>query len=74
MQSAATKMKEYSALISDIGARSDNRTFQDFAELAAIYWLSYSRSVPTHVPSDNYLSASAAYVAYMVYHACEAAR
>jgi len=74
MQNAATKMQEYSTLISDIGARSDNPTFRDFAELAAIYWLSYSKSLPTHVPSDNYLSASAAYVVYMVYHACEAAR
>lgn len=74
MRSAATKMQEFSTLISDIGARSGNPIFRDFAELAAIYWLGYSKSLPTHVPSDNYLSATAAYIVYMTYHACEAAR
>ena len=72
MQTAAEKMERYSVLLTELGSRSDNPAFRDFAELASIYWLAYSKSVPTHSPTDNYLSATAAYVVYMVYHACEA--
>ncbi len=73
MLRAASKMEDYSALLRNIGERSDDPVFRDFSELAATYWLSYSKSLPTHIPSDNYLSATAAYVVYMLYHACEAA-
>jgi hypothetical protein len=56
-----------------LGARSENPVIDDFATLAAQYWLAFAIPVPSYNVADSHLSATAAYVTYAVFNACASA-
>ena len=82
-QWSAEQQKVYSDIIApmssnanqlqDIGIRSKNAVFGDFADLAAIYRRAYVQSFANYVPADGYLAQTASQVVVLVNMACLAA-
>lgn len=70
MNQAAETMKRYSKDLQEIGARSGNSTFQDFASLSSIYWEAFAASIDSYSSADSYLSSTANYANFTVYYAC----
>jgi hypothetical protein len=69
----AAVMLAFADKVTNLGQRSNNPTWQDFATMSAQYRRAYAQSLPTYTPADNYLSETAARLVYMVYRACSAA-
>lgn len=59
--------------LEELGQRSSNATFQDFAQLAAQYRRAYVQSMPTYTATDRYLYDVAIYAVAVNGRACEAA-
>ncbi|ORB29304.1 hypothetical protein BST38_16485 [Mycolicibacterium parafortuitum] len=59
--------------IQDIGMRSENAIFDDFAALAAQYRRAFVQSFPSYVPADGHLANVAAYLVATNDQACKAA-
>jgi hypothetical protein len=56
----------------DLGRRSGNPTFEDFAVLSAQYRRAYVLALPTYTPADNDLVTTSTALANTIGHACEA--
>ena len=69
----ATVMRNNAAKIQDLGMRSNNPVFYDFATLAAQYRRAFVQSFPSYVPADAYLANTAAELVAANNHACLAA-
>ena len=59
--------------IQDMGMRSGNAVFDDFAALAAQYRRAFVQSFPSYVPADGHLANVAAYLVATNDQACKAA-
>lgn len=70
VESAAPVMLEFADRIYAIGQDSDNPIFADFSALSAQYWRAFAKSTSSFVPSDAYLSATAAYSEFLIRNAC----
>ena len=68
-----TVMQSNAGEIQDLGLRSGNPTFYDFATLAAQYRRGFVQSFPSYVPSDAYLANAAAEIVAANDQACKAA-
>jgi hypothetical protein len=66
-------MLAFADRLQDLGQRSSNAVWDDFAVLAAQYRRAYANSLPSYTPADNYLSAAAAQLVFTVNEACLAA-
>ena len=73
MEDAAARMEAFAQNLSDFGTQSNSSTWDDIAQLSALYWRSYSASVSTYTRADHDLSLAAAYLAYVPFQACLAA-
>jgi len=72
--SAATAVMATNAgKLLDMGARSGNPTFSDFAALAAQYRRAYVQAIPTYVAADNDLAFVASQLVSANDQACQAA-
>ena len=69
----STVMRTNAATIQDLGMRSNNPVFYDFATLAAQYRRAFVQSFPSYVPADAYLANTAAELVAANNHACLAA-
>lgn len=58
--------------LQDLGIRSDNPIFQDFATLAAQYRRAYASALPSYTPADNYLASVASQLVAANAEACRA--
>lgn len=58
--------------IQDLGMRSGNPVFEDFAVLAAQYQRAYVQAIPTYVPADNFLLSAASQLVAANHQACMA--
>ena len=58
--------------IQDLGMRSENSIFDDFASLAAQYRRAFVQSIPTYVPADGHLANAAAQLVATNVQACQA--
>lgn len=65
-------MSTNAARLQDIGLRSDNTVFDDFAALAAQYRRGFVQSIPTYTPRDSYLARAAGQLVATNYEACRA--
>ena len=72
-EAVASKMSTFADRLQALGERSGNLTLRDFAELSAQYRRAYVQSLPTYVPSDNFLSDTAISFGSVVKTACGAA-
>ncbi len=60
--------------LEDLGRRSENPTFQDFALLASQYQLAFVFALPTYTAEDGYVANAATYLPLAVNSACKVAR
>jgi hypothetical protein len=67
---AAPIMTAFADEAEDIGKRSDNPTFEDFAVLSAQYRRAIVKALPTYTPADNYLSEASTALAQTLTTAC----
>lgn len=65
-------MRESADKLEQLGQRSENRTLQDFAVLAAQYRRAYAQAIPTYRPADKYLAATALRATGVILGACKA--
>lgn len=70
VEAASPVMLQFADQIESIGQASGNSTFADFAGLSAQYWRAFAKSTSSFVPTDSYLSATAAYSEFLVRNAC----
>lgn len=59
--------------LEELGQRSNNPTFQDFAQLSAQYRRAYAQAIPTYSVADRHLQRVGVISVGMVTAACEAA-
>lgn len=71
-ESAAAAMSKLADVQQELGARSENDTLRDIAELVAQYRRAYVVAVPSYTPADNYLSTVAIKLGDIITSACEA--
>lgn len=69
----STVMSSNANAIQDLGMRSENSVFDDFATLAAQYRRAFVQSFPTYVPADGHLANAAAQLVATNDQACKAA-
>ncbi|GFG76178.1 hypothetical protein [Mycobacterium botniense] len=69
---AASLMNTYASKLEQLGRRSGNPIFQDFAELSAQYRRAFVLAVPTYTPPDNHLANAANYASTIILGACAA--
>jgi hypothetical protein len=69
----APVMGAFADKLQALGDRSDNPLLQDFATLSAQYRRAYVQSLPSYIPSDNYLSSAAIMLSGVVEAGCRAA-
>ena len=67
-----TVMGDNSVEIQQLGARSRNPVWRDFAALAGSYRDAYVQAIPTYVPADNYLDSAASELVIAIDEACRA--
>lgn len=65
-------MSAYADDIEQLGQRSKNPIIQDFAVLSAQYTRAYVKGIPTYVPSDAHLAATANATEWVIMKACQA--
>ena len=65
-------METNAGRLQDIGIRSGDPMFEDFATLAAQYRRAYVSAIPSYTPSDNYLASVASQVVAAIDEACRA--
>jgi hypothetical protein len=65
-------MSSYADELEELGRRSGNPTWQDFATLAAQYRRAFVTAVPTYTAADNNLANAATYASTAVLGACAA--
>jgi hypothetical protein len=65
-------MKKLADDIEQLGMKSNNPTFQDFAILAAQYRRAYANALPSYQTPDSYLGAASAGITSAVVDACKA--
>jgi hypothetical protein len=70
--SVAPVMRTFADKLQELGDRSGDPIFQDFAVLSALYRRAYVQALPTYVPSDNYLASAALKLGGVVEAACMA--
>ncbi|MGH3561662.1 MAG: hypothetical protein ACRDTN_07650 [Mycobacterium sp.] len=71
--SVAPVMIAYANKLQQLGRRSGNPTWQDFADLSAQYRRAFVLALPTYDPSDNDLANAASYASTTALGACAAA-
>ncbi|CAA0124419.1 Uncharacterised protein [Mycolicibacterium vanbaalenii] len=71
--SMVTVMGDNAGEIQQLGLRSKNPVWRDFANLIAKYRFAYVQAIPTYVPSDNYLDSVASELVVAIDEACYAA-
>lgn len=71
--SVSSVMSKNANAIQDLGIRSANSIFDDFATLAAAYRRAFVQSFPTYVPADGLLANAAAQLVAANDQACKAA-
>jgi hypothetical protein len=67
---AAPIMTAFADSAEEIGKRSSNPTFEDFALLSAQYRRAIAEALPTYTPADNYLSEASTALAQTLTTAC----
>jgi len=72
-RSMTPKLQSNANEVQQLGFRSDNPIFEDFAGLAAQYQRAYVQSIPTYTPPDNYLNSAASRLAVALEQACHSA-
>jgi hypothetical protein len=70
--SVASVMIAYANKLQQLGRRSDNPIFNDFADLSAQYRRAFVLAVPTYDPTDNFLANAANYASTTILGACGA--
>ncbi|MGB2923546.1 MAG: hypothetical protein WA944_10230 [Mycobacterium sp.] len=70
---ATVTMRSNANQLQDLGIRSGNPIFQDFATLAAQYRRAYASALPSYTPADNYLASVASQLVAANAEACKAA-
>ena len=71
--SAAALMTTFADKAEELGRKTDNPTFEDFAVMSAQYRRGYVRAIPTYTPADNYLASVSTLLANTIGHACMSA-
>jgi hypothetical protein len=66
----APVMDAFATELQALGERSGNPNLEDFAVLSAQYRRAYVNSLPSYIPSDNYLASAAVMVGGVVEGAC----
>ncbi len=69
----APLMSSNADTLQNLGIRSENSTFDDFAALAAQYRRAFVQSIASYTPADAYLAKAAGQLVAVNYAACEAA-
>jgi hypothetical protein len=69
---AAPLMTTFADKAENLGRKSGNPTFEDFAVMSAQYRRAYVRAIPTYKPVDNYLASVSTSLANTIGHACMA--
>lgn len=67
-------MSTYAENIEALSRRTSNATIQDFGALSAQYLRAYVNALPTYVPADSFLSATAHVTVPIVTQACQSIR
>jgi hypothetical protein len=57
--------------LEDMGRRSGNPIFEDFAVLAAQYRRAYAKALPTYTKIDSLLGRSASFLVKSIVFACK---
>lgn len=70
---ASSIMASNAGKLMDLGIRSGNPVFNDFASMAAQYRSAYAQAIPSYVPSDNFLADVASQLSVANDQACKAA-
>jgi hypothetical protein len=68
----APVMGAFADKLQALGDRSNNPLLQDFATMSAQYRRAYVQSLPSYIPSDNYLSSAAITLSALVEAGCRA--
>lgn len=71
---AARIMESNANVLQDLGIRSGNPIFHDFATLAAQYRRAYVSAIPSYRPADNYLASAASQLVAANVEACQASK
>lgn len=66
-------MASNAGTLMDLGIRSGNPVFNDFAAMASQYRSAYVQAIPSYVPSDNFLADVASQLSVANDQACKAA-
>lgn len=66
-------MQQNADQVDQLGIRSNNAVFRDFASLAAQYRRGYIQAIPSYMPADNYLESTSSRLMSAVSEACKAA-
>jgi hypothetical protein len=72
-QGILTVLRTNATAVQQLGFRSDNQVFEDFAVVAAQYQRGYVQAIPTYTAADNYLLSAASQLVVANNHACLAA-
>ncbi|MDY6996712.1 MAG: hypothetical protein SW019_08955 [Actinomycetota bacterium] len=65
-------MKPNADKLQDLGLRSGNTIFDDFASLAAQYRRAFAQAIINYFPADAYLGNTAGQLVAVNYEACKA--
>ena len=70
MDKMSAVFESYANDLEDLGRRSANATFEDFATLSAQYWRAFVEAIPSYTTADSYLSGAASSSSFIIYDAC----